>query len=81
MTSLVSFIGPKPNLLDINNVNPPRRLQVLQPVLNEDEMKKLKNIADYTDGKFKSFTLDITYPIAWGCEAWKPGWRAFAHRL
>ena len=68
VTSLVSFIGPKPNLLDINNVNPPRRLQVLQPVLNEDEMKKLKNIADYTDGKFKSFTLDITYPIAWGCE-------------
>ena len=24
--SLVSFIGPKPNLLDINNVNPPLRL-------------------------------------------------------
>ncbi len=26
--SLVSFIGPKPNLLDTNNVNPPMRLEV-----------------------------------------------------
>ena len=26
--SLNSFIGPKPNLLDINNVNPPLRLEV-----------------------------------------------------
>ena len=26
--SLVSFIGPKPNLLDINAVNPPMRLEV-----------------------------------------------------
>jgi hypothetical protein len=26
--SLVSFIGPKPNLLDINQVNPPMRLEV-----------------------------------------------------
>jgi glutamate synthase (NADPH/NADH) large chain len=32
--SLVSFIGPKPNLLDINNVNPPLRLEVTQPVLD-----------------------------------------------
>ena len=32
--SLVSFIGPKPNLLDINQVNPPMRLEVNQPVLN-----------------------------------------------
>jgi len=26
--SLVSFIGPKPNLLDTNNINPPMRLEV-----------------------------------------------------
>ena len=32
--SLVSFIGPKPNLLDINNVNPQMRLEVSQPVLD-----------------------------------------------
>jgi hypothetical protein len=32
--SLVSFIGPKPNLLDINQVNPPMRLELQQPVLD-----------------------------------------------
>jgi glutamate synthase (NADPH) large chain len=66
--SLVSFIGPKPNLLDINQVNPPMRLEVSQPVLDFADMAKLRNIADFTQGKFRSHTLDITYPLAWGRE-------------
>jgi len=66
--SLVSFIGPKPNLLDINQVNPPMRLEVSQPVLDFSDMAKLRNIAHTTQGKFKSHTLDITYPAAWGRE-------------
>ena len=36
--SLVSFIGPKPNLLDINQVNPPMRLEVSQPILDFADM-------------------------------------------
>ncbi len=66
--SLVSFIGPKPNLLDINQVNPPMRLEVNQPVLNFADMAKLRNIAKHTHGKFHSYTIDITYPLAWGRE-------------
>ena len=66
--SLVSFIGPKPNLLDINQVNPPMRLEVSQPILNFEDMAKLRNIEATTQGKFKSHTLDITYPLAWGRE-------------
>ena len=66
--SLVSFIGPKPNLLDINHVNPPMRLEVNQPVLNNADMQKLRDIEVHTQGKFKSYTLDITYPLAWGHE-------------
>ena len=66
--SLVSFIGPKPNLLDINQVNPPMRLEVSQPVLNVQDMQKLRDIEAHTQGKFKSYTLDITYPLAWGHE-------------
>ncbi|MFN3956671.1 MAG: glutamate synthase-related protein [Tepidimonas ignava] len=66
--SLVSFIGPKPNLLDINQVNPPMRLEVSQPVLNEADMAKLRDIERRTGGKFRSATLDITYPVAWGKE-------------
>src|SRR5215217_4821931 len=66
--SLVSFIGPKPNLLDINAVNPPMRLEVPQPVLDFRDMARLRNIAAHTGAKFKSFELDITYPLAWGFE-------------
>lgn len=66
--SLVSFIGPKPNLLDINQVNPPMRLEVSQPVLDFADMAKLRAIEEHTQGKFRSYTLDITYPKAWGPE-------------
>ena len=66
--SLVSFIGPKPNLLDINHVNPPMRLEVSQPVLDVADMAKLRDIEKHTQGKFRSYTLDISYPLAWGHE-------------
>ncbi|MCM2252778.1 MAG: glutamate synthase-related protein, partial [Ramlibacter sp.] len=66
--SLVSFIGPKPNLLDINQVNPPLRLEVSQPILDYEDMGKLRAIEASTQGKFRSYTLDITYPLAWGKE-------------
>jgi len=64
--SLNSFIGPKPNLLDINAINPPMRLEVSQPVLDFDDMARLRGIAVPTNGKFKSIELDITYPREWG---------------
>jgi len=66
--SLVSFIGPKPNLLDINNINPPMRLEVGQPVLDFADMAKIRAIHGYTSGKFRSYELDICYPVAWGKE-------------
>ncbi|MFM9967647.1 MAG: glutamate synthase-related protein, partial [Burkholderiales bacterium] len=69
VTSLVSFIGPKPNLLGIEERNPPLRLEVSQPVLDFYEMEKIRHIDRYTDGKFKSHELDICYPVAWGKQA------------
>ena len=66
--SLVSFIGPKPNLLDINQVNPPMRLEVSQPILDFADMAKLRDIEKHTQGKFRSHTLNITYPLSWGHE-------------
>ena len=69
VTSLVSFIGPKPNLLGIDEMNPPFRLEVSQPVLDIGQMETIRHIEKYTDGKFRSFELDITYPCAWGREA------------
>ena len=66
--SLVSFIGPRPNLLDINQVNPPLRLEVSQPILDFADMQRLRDIDRHTQGKFKSHVLDITYPLSWGSE-------------
>jgi glutamate synthase domain-containing protein 2/glutamate synthase domain-containing protein 1/glutamate synthase domain-containing protein 3 len=66
--SLNSFIGPKPNLLDINAVNPPMRLEVTQPILDFDDMARLRAIEKHTSGKFKPYELDIVYPLAWGHE-------------
>ncbi|MDO9215685.1 MAG: glutamate synthase-related protein, partial [Lacisediminimonas sp.] len=66
--SLVSFIGPKPNLLDTNNINPPMRLEVSQPILDYADIVKLRQISQHTGGKFKSHELDICYPISWGKE-------------
>jgi glutamate synthase (NADPH/NADH) large chain len=69
VTSLMSFVGPKPNLLGLNEMNPPLRLEISQPVLDPAQMETIRHIERYTDGKFKSFELDITYPLAWGKQA------------
>ncbi|MBU6493712.1 MAG: glutamate synthase subunit alpha [Burkholderiales bacterium] len=66
--SLVSFIGPKPNLLDTNNINPPMRLEVPQPVLDFKDIAKIRHVDKYTGGKFRSYELNICYPVSWGKE-------------
>jgi len=70
--SLTSFIGPKPNLLGIDETNPTLRLEVNQPVLSNEDLAKLRNISKLTGKQYKSLVLDITYPVskgAKGCEA------------
>ncbi|MGB8434486.1 MAG: glutamate synthase large subunit [Burkholderiales bacterium] len=69
VTSLVSFIGPKPNLLGVDEMNPPLRLEVSQPVLDFAQMETIRHIEKYTDGKFRSCELDLAYPVSWGKEA------------
>jgi glutamate synthase (NADPH/NADH) large chain len=69
--SLTSFIGPKPNLLGIEETKPMLRLEVHQPVLSNDDIAKLRNIDQLTQGRYRSQVLDITYPVtlgAAGCE-------------
>jgi len=64
--SLVTFIGPKPNLLGLNETTPPMRLEASQPVLMLDELEQLKSIATLTQNQYKSLVLDITYPASQG---------------
>jgi len=69
--SLTSFIGPKPNLFGIEETNPTLRLEVHHPVLSNDDIAKLRNIDQLTQGRYRSLVLDMTYPAtqgAAGCE-------------
>src|SRR5438445_9158615 len=64
--SLVTFIGPRPNLLGINETDPPMRLEAEKPILTADEMEKIRHIELFTGAKFRSLELDICYPATWG---------------
>ena len=66
--SLVTFIGPRPNLLGIDETDPPMRLEAQQPVLTAAAMEKIRHIALFTGAAFKSYELDICYPAAWGAK-------------
>jgi glutamate synthase (NADPH) large chain len=69
--SLTSFIGPKPNLLGLDETDPPLRLEVHQPVLSNEDLARLRSIGKLTGNKYKSLVLDITYPVAKGAAGCK----------
>ena len=64
--SLVTFIGPKPNLLGIDETKPQVRLEASQPVLTLEELEQLKAIDTLTQKQYRALTLDITYPASQG---------------
>ncbi|GAA4026337.1 glutamate synthase large subunit [Sphingomonas rosea] len=59
--SLVSMIGPRPNLLGRNAGNH-KRLEVSQPILTNEDVEKIRSIHDTLDGAFRTATLDATWP-------------------
>jgi glutamate synthase (NADPH) large chain len=59
--SLVSILGPRPNLLGLDESKPLKRLEVQQPVLSHADMEKIRCIAEHTDGSFRSQTFSICY--------------------
>ncbi len=63
--SLVSMIGPRPNLLG-HHAGTHKRLEVSQPVLTNADLEKVRAISDLLDGAFRTVTLDITWPAAEG---------------
>ena len=65
--SLVSFIGPRPNLLGDRRA-PSRRCgsRSQQPILTPENMEKIRHVELFSGGAFRSVELDICYPAAWG---------------
>ena len=60
--SLVSFIGPRPNILDLEGTSNEKRLEVDQPILTNEDLERIRGIGAVKDNNFSSITIDITYP-------------------
>ncbi|MBY5739680.1 glutamate synthase large subunit [Rhizobium leguminosarum] len=65
--SLVSFIGPRPNILDHEGAANAKRLEVRQPILTNGDLEKIRSIG-HTEDRFDTKTLDFTYDIERGAE-------------
>ncbi|MFT7571697.1 MAG: glutamate synthase (NADPH/NADH) large chain [Paracoccaceae bacterium] len=66
--SLVSFIGPRPNLLDLEGTSSLKRLEVRQPIISNEGLEKIRAIGDIADNQFLTITLDITFNVQRGAE-------------
>src|SRR5882724_5288243 len=65
VTSLVSIIGPRPNLFG-RDAGSHKRLEVSQPVLTNADLEKIRAISELLDGAFRTATLDCTWPASEG---------------
>jgi len=63
--SLVSFIGPRPNILDHEGLANKKRLEVRQPILTSEDLEKIRWIGMVEDS-FDTKTLEITYDASKG---------------
>ncbi|MDH5749580.1 MAG: glutamate synthase large subunit, partial [Rhodospirillales bacterium] len=64
--SLVSLIGPRPNLLDLATGGKHKRLEVMQPILSNVDLEKITHIHEKVDNAFRTYTLNICYPADLG---------------
>ncbi len=69
--SLVTFVGPKPNLLELHETTPDVRLEASQPVLSKDDFAKITAIKSVTNGAYSSISLDLCYPAKEGVAGMK----------
>jgi glutamate synthase (NADPH) large chain len=65
--SLVSIIGPRPNLLGHHAGNY-LRLEVAQPILTNTDLEKIRDIDNVAGGAFRTQTIDITWPASEGAD-------------
>ena len=66
--SLVSLIGPRPNLLDLETGGDHKRLEVRQPILSNVDLEKIRRIENLIDSTFRTYNLDICYAAKNGAE-------------
>jgi glutamate synthase (NADPH/NADH) large chain len=65
--SLVSMIGPRPNLLG-REAGTHKRLEIDQPILTNDDVAKIRSVEAALDGAFRTATIDTTWDAKSGAE-------------
>jgi glutamate synthase (NADPH/NADH) large chain len=65
--SLLSMIGPRPNLLG-HEAGTHKRLEVSQPILTDEDVAKIRSVEAALDGAFRTATIDITWDAAAGAD-------------
>ncbi len=69
--SLVSQIGPRPNLLGIAGGDQHMRLDISQPILSNRDLERVRAVEGSTQGTFKTHTVSICYPAKQGAAGMK----------
>jgi glutamate synthase (NADPH/NADH) large chain len=69
--SLVSMIGPRPNLLG-RQAGHHYRLEVAQPILTNEDLAKIRGIKALAGDAFRTQTLDATWPAKDGADGLAP---------
>ncbi len=70
--SLVCMIGPRPNLLGINEAGKHWRLETPQPVLTNQDLERIRHIEYSAGAAFRTKTLDMAYSATEGAEGMGP---------
>ncbi len=70
--SLVSLVGPRPNLLGLDSEDSHLRLEVRQPILTDGDLEKIRHLGKLLGDSFRTCTLDLTYPVERGAEGMEP---------
>ena len=65
--SLLSMIGPRPNLLG-RDAGTHKRLEIAQPILTNQDLAKIRSVEAVLDGAFRTATIDVTWDAANGAE-------------
>ncbi|MGY4301579.1 glutamate synthase (NADPH/NADH) large chain [Bradyrhizobium sp. i1.4.4] len=73
--SLVSIIGPRPNLFDLQGLATTKRLEARQPILTDADLEKIRSISDVAESHFKSRTRRHHLPRRSRCCRHGPGAR------
>jgi glutamate synthase (NADPH/NADH) large chain len=69
--SLVSMIGPRPNLLG-HHAGTHFRLEVAQPILTNADLEKIRGISGLVGDAFRTSTIDATWPADEGADGMAP---------